>query len=366
MRRPKVLFVGRTRYRLPLSASLERKFAALDAELELRVLASAAGGSPTTDARFELVPPLHPRILDGLAFWLRLPWRIARVLREFRPDVVVCQTAYDAAAALIARRAARLPARVVVEVHGDWRTSTRLYGSAARRVVARIGDAVAAAALRRADAVRTVSPFTAGLVRALGVEPAADFPAYMDLDPFVRDPAPLPAAPVALFVGVLEAYKNIDGLADAWRRAAPELGGAELRIVGKGTRAELVEQLVREHGVRWDTELSAAGVAAALDDAWVLVLPSRSEGMGRVLVEAFCRGRGVIGTRAGSIPDLVANDVAGLLVEPDDPDALAAALVRVLRDRALAERLGAGARASAAPWLQSPEEYARRMRELVA
>ena len=43
----------------------------------------------------------------------------------------------------------------------------------------------------------------------------------------------------------------------------------------------------------------------ALDDAWVLVLPSRSEGMGRVLVEAFCRGRAVVGTRAGSIPDLV-------------------------------------------------------------
>ena len=58
--------------------------------------------------------------------------------------------------------------------------------------------------------------------------------------------------------------------------------------------------------------------------------------------------------------------MAGLLVAPDDPDALAAALVRVLGDRGLAERLGQAARASAAPWLQSPEEYARRMRELVA
>jgi hypothetical protein len=40
--------------------------------------------------------------------------------------------------------------------------------------------------------------------------------------------------------------------------------------------------------------------------------------------------------------------------------------VRVLSDRTLAERLGAGARVAAAPWVQSPEEYARRMRELVA
>jgi glycosyltransferase involved in cell wall biosynthesis len=210
--------------------------------------------------------------------------------------------------------------------------------------------------------VRTVSPFTASLVRDLGVEPAADFPAYMDLEPFLRNPRPLPEKPTALFVGVLEPYKNIDGLAEAWARVST----GSLRVVGKGTRADVAERLVRERGVRWDTDLTSAEVAAAMDDAWVLVLPSRSEGMGRVLVEAFCRGRGVVGTRAGSIPDLVEDGVAGLLVEPDDPAALADALSRVLSDRALAERLGEGARASAAPWLQTPDEYARAIRELVA
>ena len=136
--------------------------------------------------------------------------------------------------------------------------------------------------------------------------------------------------------------------------------------MGKGSRADVAEALVREHGVRWDEELSAEEVAAALDAAWVLVLPSRSEGMGRVLVEAFCRGRGVVGARAGSIPNLVADGVSGLLVAPGDPGALAEALVRVLSDRALAEQLAEGARAAAAPWLQTPEEYAQRMRELVA
>jgi glycosyltransferase involved in cell wall biosynthesis len=179
----------------------------------------------------------------------------------------------------------------------------------------------------------------------------------MDLESFTRPPVPLPDRPVALFVGVLEAYKNIDGLAAAWRKAAVD---ADLRIVGKGSR----EQVVRELGVRWDRELSHEQVADALDDAWILVLPSRSEGMGRVLVEAFLRGRGVIGSRAGSIPDLVEDGVSGLLV--DSTDELAAALVRVLSDRDLAERLGRGARDAAAPWLQTPQEYAQRMRELVA
>jgi glycosyltransferase involved in cell wall biosynthesis len=331
-----------------------QKFDALRGALDIRVLGTSADGHPHADATFVLVP--RAPVLDGLVFWLALPVRVARLLREFRPDAMVCQTAYEGAAALLARRIARVPARVVVEVHGDWRTSTRLYGSPARRLLSGAADRVAGFVLRHADKVRVVSPFTAGLVRELGVEPAADFPAYMDLEPFARDPEPLPAEPVALFVGVLEPYKNIDGLAEAWRRAnAP----GELRIVGKGSR----EAVVRSLGVRWDRELSSEQVARAMDDAWVLVLPSRSEGMGRVLVEAFCRGRGVIGSRAGSIPNLVEDGVSGVLV--DSTEELADALRRVLSDRGLAERLGAGARAAAAPWLQTPEEYARNVAELV-
>jgi glycosyltransferase involved in cell wall biosynthesis len=360
-----VLFVGRTRYTLPLSPSLAQKFDALAGELDVRVLATAAPGSASGDETFRLVPLLRPRVLDGLAFWLALPFRTAQLLREFRPQAVFCQTAYDAAAALLARRIARVPARIVVEVHGDWRTSTRLYGSPARRVISRLADGIAAFALRRADTVRTVSPFTARLVRDLGVEPAADFPAFMYLTPFSGPAAPLPDRPVALFVGVLEAYKNVDRLATAWRLAAPRVAQASLRLVGDGTRTDIAEALVRELGVRWDRALAPQEVAAALDEAWVLVLPSRSEGMGRVLVEAFSRGRGVIGTRAGSIPDLVGDGVSGLLVDPDDPAELADAIVRVLSDRVLAEQLAEGARSAAAPWLQTPEQYARRMRELV-
>jgi glycosyltransferase involved in cell wall biosynthesis len=135
--------------------------------------------------------------------------------------------------------------------------------------------------------------------------------------------------------------------------------------VGRGSLEDVAASLAREAGVRWDRELSSAEVAAALDDAWLLVLPSRSEGMGRVLVEAFCRGRAVVGTRSGSIPDLVEEGVSGLLVEPGDPAALADALVRVLSDRALAERLGAGAADASVRWLQTPGEYASRMRSLV-
>ncbi len=116
--------------------------------------------------------------------------------------------------------------------------------------------------------------------------------------------------------------------------------------------------------MRWDESLATPGVARALDDATVLVLPSRSEGLGRVVVEAFCRGRGVVGSRVGGIPDLVTDGETGLLVSPGDAVALAEAIERVLTDGPLAESLGAAARAAVEPWLATPEEYARQVRDL--
>ena len=95
------------------------------------------------------------------------------------------------------------------------------------------------------------------------------------------------------------------------------------------------------------------------------MLPSRSEGLGRVVVEAFCRGRGVVASRVGGIADIVDDGSTGLLVPSGDADALADALVRALSDRTLAERLGAAAHDAVQPWLATPEEYARRLRELV-
>jgi glycosyltransferase involved in cell wall biosynthesis len=134
-------------------------------------------------------------------------------------------------------------------------------------------------------------------------------------------------------------------------------------VIGKGSRRHVVEAL-RERVV-WDEQVDSAGVAEALDRAWTLVLPSRNEGMGRVILEAFCRNRPVIGSDVGGIADLVREGENGLLVPPQNPHALAEALVRMLSDRELAERLGAGAREGVEPLLATPEEYARRLREIV-
>jgi glycosyltransferase involved in cell wall biosynthesis len=362
------LIAGRTRYVLPLDPSLKRKFDALEQAFDLRVVGATVAGSPTKDAVFTLVPPLRPEPLNGTLFYLTLPVRLSRELRAFRPQAILAQSPYEAAAILVGRRLARSDAKLVVDVHGDWRTLSRLYGSRLRALLRPFSDRIAVAALRRADAVRTVSTFTTTLARQVGVEPTGTFPAFMDLEPFLGPPAPLPDTPAALFIGVLERYKDVDTLAAAWRLAAPRLAGSTLRIVGQGSRARVAERLVRElpRQTVWTPRLPTPEIVQALDSATALVLPSRSEGMGRVIVEALCRGRPVIGTRVGGIPDLVEDDVNGLVVESRNPEALADAIVRVLSDRQLAERLAGSARPSSVPWLTTPEQYAERLRDLVA
>ena len=365
--RKRLLMVGRSRYALPLSPSLVEKFDALSAELDVRVLASSSGGT-ATDPRFSLVRPTRPRVLDGLVFYARLPFRVARELKAFRPDAVLAQGVQEAALCVLARKLGRVETRVIADIHGDPAAPTRLYGSPARKALTPLADAFARFGLRKSDGVRTISVYTSGLVRRAGVEPTAEFAAFMDLEPFVESPpAPLPERPVALFVGVLERYKAVDVLADAWRRVAPRVPDATLHLVGRGTLRDVPRALVRDlpAQTRWTESLSTPDVARALDESTVLVLPSRSEGLGRVVVEAFCRGRGVVGSRVGGIPDIVDEGATGLLVPPEDINALADALVRVLSDAALAERLGGAAREAVQHWLATPQEYARRIRELV-
>lgn len=369
MTRRRVLFVGRTRYELPLADWLTKKWDAVEERLDYRLLGAATANSAPSDQRFRLARPVRPAALDALAFYLRLPLRVRNQIRTFAPDAIIASDPIVGAAALAGRRIAGSRTPVIVEVHGDWRTFTRSYGSRARRLVTGVVDRLAEWAVRRADATRAVSSFTGELVEQVrGEPPTVTFTAYSDLAAFTERPvAPLPEQPAVIFVGALERYKNVEGLASAWRVLAPRLPEARLVIVGQGSQLDEVEQLRRSFPGRVDHHLwlDPDGVAQAIDGATVLVLPSWPEGLGRVVIEAFARGRAVVATDGGGIPDLVEDGVEGFLVPPFDTDALAQRLEQVLADPELAARLGAAAAERFKDWDAGPDELAEHFRDLV-
>ena len=258
-----------------------------------------AGGTGS-DPRFALRTPTG---LDGPRFYASLPARIAHELKAFRPDVVIAQSPFEGFAAELARRAARSPAKVVVEVHGDWHTSTRLYGSKLRPATSPVADAVARWALVHADAHRAISDHTAELLRELCLEPVDVFPTYSDLDAFGSALEPAPSGTGDPLRGGLSATRT---LRCSRRRGRPS--PARFRALTCGSSAVGGRRRscrARRRGRPLGPELGPAEVARALDDARVLVVPSAAEGLGRVVIEAFLRGRPVVAARVGGLPELV-------------------------------------------------------------
>jgi glycosyltransferase involved in cell wall biosynthesis len=251
---------------------------------------------------------------------------------------------------------------LVVEVHGDWRTATRLYGSPFRRSLSWPADAVAAWAIRRADIVRVIGEYTERLVRSAGFDgPIERFVAFTDLQAFLAAPA-LPALeqPRALFAGVLEPYKGVDVLLDAWRRVIAERPDAQLVIAGDGTHARELRAAAKDLGasVRFLGHVDRDTLRTLLDRSSFLVLPSRSEGLGRIVLEAYARNRAVLGAEAGGIPELVQHGGTGALVPPGDHDALAGAILRLFADPCRTAEMGEDAGA----WIrgqQLEEDYER-------
>jgi glycosyltransferase involved in cell wall biosynthesis len=153
-------------------------------------------------------------------------------------------------------------------------------------------------------------------------------------------PDPVPAdARVLLCVCRLEPQKGVDVAI----RALADVPDAHLVVLGEGPQRAELERLA---GDRVHLLGRVPDVAAWLRRADVLVHPARWEGFGLALLEAMLASLPVVATEVSSIPEIVVDGETGLLVRPDDPSALAAALNRVLADPAgYGERGRARARA---------------------
>jgi glycosyltransferase involved in cell wall biosynthesis len=363
----RVLFVG---HAATPSATTRRKWDALSKFLDIHVIVESDNSSAREDDRVIALKPARPQLVRGIAFYSRLPNAIRRELSGFRPHAVIAQGPYDALPAVVGQWLAKgKSVPLIVEVHGDWRAATRLYGSPLRRLLSPLADAIAVWSLRRATAIRAIGPAMSKIAKeATGRDPVAVFPTFFDAETyFSTPPVRFPPTPTVLWVGALQHSKNPWLLASAWRIVANAVPQARLVVVGSGPLQAVIDELQSEYPERicFHSWLEPQELKVEFDSATALVLPSRSEGLGRVVVESFARGRPVIGAEVGGIPDLVKHEVNGLLIPSDDVSALASAMTRLLNDQVLAARLGDQARADAETQRWTADRYARAVFSLV-
>jgi glycosyltransferase involved in cell wall biosynthesis len=306
-----------------------------------------------------------PRPARDVATVVRLRNRLA----SWRPDVVhahgVRAGAFAALAIggtgqsnrgprILAPRRHRRPA-LAVTVHNAPPAGRR------RRLVYGVLERICA---RRADLVLCASADLAGRMRDLG---AAEVQQFDVPAPEAKRPSPDDVAkaradigagdrPVVLAVARLASQKGLDVLIEAagdWRRRDPQ---PRTVIAGDGPLAAAL----RAQASRVGADVLLLGprqdVPAMLEIADVVVVPSRWEARALILQEAMRSGKPIVATSVGGTPELVGDDSAGhensvMLIPPDDPTALAAAVTAVLDDPRLAARLrlAASARSAAFP-----------------
>jgi glycosyltransferase involved in cell wall biosynthesis len=157
-----------------------------------------------------------------------------------------------------------------------------------------------------------------------------------------------PGDRVVVCVGRLDPLKGQTTLVRAFRDVVASEPRARLCLVGDGADRAALARHVDEFrlGDRVTFAGTIADVREALAAADVFVLPSNEEGLPGSVMEAQAAGVPVVATAVGGTPELVQHEHTGLLVPPRDAGALSEAIVRLLRDSDLAQRLAAAARAS--------------------
>jgi glycosyltransferase involved in cell wall biosynthesis len=308
------------------------------------VLQKEGGGLPIAWRRSRLA---------RLAF---LPLFIAQAVAAARHtgdcDLIHAQWTWGAGVALAARLTRRVP--IVATVQGS-----DIFEAAKLPLMKPLTRAV----LSRCDRVIALSRSLAESTIALGIpmDKVTIVPNGVDTKRY--HPSANARESLILFVGSLIGRKGIHSLIRAMPRVLHDLPGYHLTIVGEGPLLPELRQLAASlqlgHHVRFVGAQPPDMVCQWMQRARLFVLPSLEEGLGVVLLEAIASGTPCVGTRVGGIPDVISPEV-GRLVPPNDPSALADAIVSQLRDQDTWCQMSRAARTRATDFFDW-EKIARRL-----
>lgn len=356
---PGVLHLTTDRYAENIEPGLRKKFAFMGSLAPHHFVGYSSFGSRRTNltiegSQFFLLPTSDVWAIQVARYYwssLTITWGL---VRSRKVKVLVSQSPAELLVLLLVRRIASLRGfnvRVVAQLQGDWEdVFPRVHPSL--RYFRFLWRWLMRKAIERADAVRVVSTLLEERARSLGAKTIFRFPTWTDLDSFLSRPPP--AGGVSrrrhhlMCAGVLTPVKGVDVLL----RAVAILQGRGLVvtvvIAGEGPLLNELQQLAESLSIadqiEWAGHLDQESLIRVLDDAVMLVHPSLSEGLPRIVMEAMARSKPVVVSDVGGIREIIDHQVEGFIVPPGNPAELAAAIGAVIRDPAGATRMGENGR----------------------
>ncbi|MGE5280060.1 MAG: glycosyltransferase family 4 protein [Deltaproteobacteria bacterium] len=265
---------------------------------------------------------------------------LSDILRRERFDIVHTHTAKAGVLGRIAARRAGVPV-VVHSPHGhDFYGYFGALGSSlvvrAERIAARYCDRIVVSTRLEREDMLAYRICPAAKIRVIpgGVAVPVDIPARR------------PAGDVCVgFLGRLEPVKGPEFFIEAAARIAPAAPRVRFLVAGDGSMRRYLEERSRALGLLDRIEFAGwvEDAQACLQRMDVLVVPSRNEAVGRVILEAAGRGIPAVAARVGGIPEVVREEETGLLVAPGDAAGIAAAVLRLVGDGDLRAQMGARA-----------------------
>ncbi len=276
--------------------------------------------------------------LFGFPFvFLYAAFRLARIMQREKPDIVnVHYLGRNAFYALILRPLFRY--KLVLNICGydidrypDISSITRFY----IRTVLRLADRVLAYTHNQLENAEAICP---GILKKSGTVGQGINPEEFSSSATYAHPRPY-----LLTISNLLYRKGVDIAIRAFAIVNKQHPSLDLILVGEGEERPRLETLAHELGIQdmavFFGKANRSQVGALLKGCQFLVLPSRTEAFGMVLIEAMLAGKTIVATSVGGVPEVLNNGERGLLVEPESPEALAEGICKLLEDNSLRAKL---------------------------